>query len=90
MPTQGEIDGQVQTIPGSFGNPDPFQAASQFSQVSNDEQRYTPDLNEGDNVKHSVFGIGTILEMDGDTAVVYFKGKGTRKLNISFAPIEKL
>jgi hypothetical protein len=30
------------------------------------------------------------MEIDGDNAVIYFKGKGTRKLNISFAPIEKL
>ena len=54
------------------------------------EPRYVLELNEGDGIKHQVFGIGTVLEMDGDTAVVYFKGKGTRKLNISFAPIEKL
>jgi hypothetical protein len=30
------------------------------------------------------------MEIEGDTAVIYFKGKGTRKLNISFAPLEKL
>jgi hypothetical protein len=49
-----------------------------------------PDLNEGDGVRHEVFGQGTVLEIDGDTAVIYFKGKGARKLNISFAPLEKL
>lgn len=54
------------------------------------EVRYVPDLNEGDGVRHQVFGVGTIMELDGDTAVIYFKGKGTRKLNISFAPLEKL
>ena len=55
-----------------------------------DEPRYVPDLNEGDGVRHQVFGLGTVMEVDGDTAVVYFKGKGARKLNISFAPLEKL
>ena len=55
-----------------------------------DEPRYIPDLNEGDGVRHAQFGVGTVVEMDGDTAVIYFKGKGTRKLNISFAPIEKI
>jgi hypothetical protein len=28
--------------------------------------------------------------MQGETAVIYFKGKGTKKLNTAFAPIEKL
>ncbi len=55
-----------------------------------DEPRYVPDLNEGDGVNHQIFGKGTVMEIDGDTAVVYFKGNGTRTLNISFAPIEKL
>ncbi|MDB5175433.1 MAG: pcrA [Candidatus Saccharibacteria bacterium] len=59
-------------------------------EVISDEPRYVPELNEGDGVRHQVFGIGTVMELDGDTAVIYFKGKGTRKLNISFAPIEKL
>jgi DNA helicase-2/ATP-dependent DNA helicase PcrA len=55
-----------------------------------EEPRYVPDLSEGDGVSHKVFGKGTVMEIDGDTAVVYFKGKGARKLNISFAPLEKL
>ncbi|HET7100546.1 MAG TPA: 3'-5' exonuclease, partial [Terriglobia bacterium] len=55
-----------------------------------EEPRYVPDLSEGDGVRHKVFGQGTVMEVDGDTAVVYFKGKGARTLNISFAPLEKL
>ncbi len=54
------------------------------------EPRYTPELNEGDGVKHRVFGIGTVMEIDGDNVAVYFKGKGQKKLNISFAPLEKI
>lgn len=54
------------------------------------EPRYVPDLNEGDGVNHQVFGKGKIMEIEGDMAVIYFKGKGARKLNISFAPLEKL
>lgn len=60
------------------------------SQTQNLEERYVPDLNEGDVVKHQIFGQGTIMEMDGDNAVIYFKGKGSKKLNIAFAPLEKL
>lgn len=55
-----------------------------------DEPRYVPDLNEGDTVRHQLFGVGTIVEMDGENATIYFKGKGARKLNISFAPLEKM
>ncbi|MEK7153468.1 MAG: 3'-5' exonuclease, partial [Patescibacteria group bacterium] len=58
--------------------------------VDVNEPRYVPDLNEGDTVKHPLFGTGTIVEMDGDNATIYFKGKGAKKLNIGFAPLEKL
>lgn len=57
---------------------------------SSSEPRVVPELNEGDSIKHKQFGVGTVLDMDGDVATVYFKGKGTRKLDIGFAPIEKL
>ena len=55
-----------------------------------DEPRYVPDLNEGDTVRHDVFGQGTVMEVDGDNVVIYFKGKGAKKLNVSFAPLQKI
>jgi DNA helicase-2/ATP-dependent DNA helicase PcrA len=57
--------------------------------ISN-EPRYVPDFGEGDGVRHQLFGMGTILEVDGDIATIYFKGKGTKQLDISLAPLEKL
>ncbi len=60
------------------------------AQQSPDEPRYVPDLNEGDAVKHPLFGQGTIVELDGDNATIFFKGKGVKKLNVAFAPLEKL
>ncbi len=86
-----EIDTQAQpatasSLPRDHG----LMAAQQNDTVAADEPRYVPDLSEGDGVQHEVFGKGTVMEIEGDTAVVYFKGKGTRKLNISFAPLEKL
>ena len=54
------------------------------------EPRYIPDLAEGDPVRHQLFGEGTVLEIDGDNATIHFKGNGTKKLNIAFAPLEKL
>lgn len=61
-----------------------------FSPAYTDEPRYVPELCEGDGVKHQHFGIGTVMELDGDNAVIYFKGKGAKRLNIAFAPLEKL
>ncbi len=85
-----EIDGEFQAAT-SYDQADSYSFAPQTpdSNVS-DEPRYVPDLNEGDGVRHKIFGMGTVLEIEGDNAVIYFKGKGARKLNISFAPLEKL
>ncbi len=58
--------------------------------VYDDGPHYVPELAEGDGVRHQVFGVGTVMELDGETATIYFKGKGSKKLNISFAPLEKL
>jgi len=79
-----EIDGNIQTAADS-----PSVPLGPPATVSN-EPRYVPDLQEGDGVLHPQFGPGTVMEMDGDVASVYFKGKGLRKLNISFAPLKKL
>lgn len=55
-----------------------------------DEPRYVLELVEGDVVQHQIFGKGTVVELDGETATIYFKGKGTKRLNIAFAPLEKI
>ena len=66
--------------------PDP----NAFNHPVSDEPRYVVELNEGDSVRHTVFGEGQVMEIDGDSAVIYFKGKGSKKLNVAFAPLEKL
>jgi DNA helicase-2/ATP-dependent DNA helicase PcrA len=55
-----------------------------------DEPRSVPDLAEGDHVRHDIFGEGTVMEADGDNVVIYFKGKGAKKINASFAPLQKI
>lgn len=54
------------------------------------EPRYIPEFHEGDAVRHGIFGEGTVMEIEGSSAVIYFKGKGAKKLNIEFAPLTKL
>ena len=68
----------------------PAMAETQTNLNQDDQLMYLPELNEGDGVKHKLFGVGTVMEISGDNATIYFKGKGTKKLNIAFAPLEKL
>jgi len=96
-----EIDAQFQPadIGAGYGGMDPVQftptgfgmAGDDSSQHLDDgEPRYVPELTEGDEVRHQVFGVGTVVELEGDNATIYFKGKGVKRLNIAFAPIKKL
>jgi DNA helicase-2/ATP-dependent DNA helicase PcrA len=88
-----EIDGEFQANEDPYGDSVPsyqFGGQQQTIDEYNQEPRYIPELNEGDRVNHQTFGAGTVLEIDGDNVLVHFKGKGARKLNIAFAPLEKL
>ncbi|HET8670138.1 MAG TPA: 3'-5' exonuclease, partial [Candidatus Saccharimonadales bacterium] len=68
----------------------PLIEETSYEKPAIDEPRYVPELNEGDTIRHQLFGVGTIVEMDGEVATIYFKGKGAKKLNVSFAPITKV
>jgi DNA helicase-2/ATP-dependent DNA helicase PcrA len=90
-----EIDGQFQVDSVSLGgsawqNSYDQTIEDDYSQVVPEEPRYVPELNEGDQVQHTVFGTGTVMEIDGDNVTVYFKGRGAKKLNTAFAPLKKL
>jgi DNA helicase-2/ATP-dependent DNA helicase PcrA len=60
------------------------------SKAVKDELRYVQELHRGDRVRHQVFGVGTVLDIEDDVAVINFANKGSKKLNIAFAPIEKI
>lgn len=86
-----EIDAEFQIESVSLGGTTWQSSYDQTSQDDfNQEPQYIPELYEGDTVQHDVFGKGTVVEMQGETAVIYFKGKGTKKLNVAFAPLRKL
>jgi DNA helicase-2/ATP-dependent DNA helicase PcrA len=90
-----EIDGQFQVDSVSLGgsawqNSYDQTVEDDYSQIVPEEPHYVPELNEGDQVQHTVFGTGTVMEIDGDNVTVYFKGKGAKKLNTAFAPLKKL
>ena len=91
-----EIDGSFQIDSISLGgsawqNTQDQTVEDGYGQMpSYDEPQYIPELYEGDTVKHDVFGTGTVVEMEGETAIIYFKGKGTKRLNTAFAPLKKV
>lgn len=90
-----EIDAEFQTGDAydsgySFGEGPQNEYDQTPSDDFSQEPRYIPELNEGDSVRHQTFGTGTVVDVDGETVTVYFRGKGARKLNIAFAPLEKL
>lgn len=78
----GDLLAQPTSLTDNFNAPQPPKI--------DDGPRYVPDIEEGDGVKHQLFGVGTVVEMQGDVATIYFKGKGTKQLDISIAPLEKL
>ena len=83
-----EIDSET-TIEGGFFDDMPKNFGNTGTN-NNNEPRYVPDFEVGDRVSHNLFGEGNIMEMDGENAIIYFNGKGSKKLNISFAPLKKI
>lgn len=56
------------------------------------EPHYVPEdleLEIGDRVRHKVFGQGHIIAIDGRSVSVSFAGRGVKKLNLDFAPLER-
>jgi DNA helicase II / ATP-dependent DNA helicase PcrA len=56
------------------------------------EPRVVPedlDLDLGDSVRHKVFGVGKIVGIDGRTVAISFPGRGIKRLNLDFAPLER-
>lgn len=75
-------------IDGTFDQPQQY-ASEPFS----DELQYVPEAIElriGDHVRHGVFGEGIVENLDGEIATITFRKKGSKKLNIAFAPLQKV
>lgn len=87
---QGDLVQEVSDFGGMYGDTSMAPRRDFDQSPVDNEPRYVPDLNEGDVVRHKIFGEGQIMELDGDNAVIYFKGRGSKRLNIAFAPLEKL
>lgn len=80
-----DIDGTTETV-----------AESNFTPVGIDEESQDISSTDfilpevGTKVRHQIFGNGTIVEVDGEMVSVAFAGRGVKKLNAAFAPLEVL
>lgn len=81
-----DIDGslvkQSNVSQSAFGLPEDSQENT-FDDMS-------PDVKVGSKVKHQLFGVGTVVGVEGEMLSIAFSGKGVKKLNGSFAPLELL
>jgi len=59
----------------------------------NNEPRVVLDMEDsfslGDKVRHQLFGVGTIIAIDGQLLKISFGSRGVKTLNASFAPLQK-
>jgi DNA helicase-2/ATP-dependent DNA helicase PcrA len=67
-----------------------YQSKSSYMDSEPYIEREAVELEIGDNVRHHVFGTGLVTHIDGTVVTVAFKGKGVKKLNVAFAPLERL
>ncbi|MGH7196721.1 MAG: UvrD-helicase domain-containing protein [Candidatus Saccharimonadales bacterium] len=82
-----DIDGQA-----DIGQAPPFGYAPPSAAPSN-EPRIVPEdleLSVGDQVRHKVFGQGRIVAIEDSTVSVSFAGRGVKKLNLDFAPLQRV
>lgn len=63
--------------------------ASEAEAAIHREKMLGLELRPGDKIRHIKFGQGIVIEVDGDEVKAAFEGLGTKRLSLSFAPIEK-
>ncbi|HSX41285.1 MAG TPA: UvrD-helicase domain-containing protein [Candidatus Saccharimonadales bacterium] len=69
------------------------QAGSELKVDRREPEVFRPipdDLKPGDKIRHSKFGEGLVSSVEGDELTATFEGVGTKKLSLSFAPVEKV
>lgn len=75
-----------QTNNGKVTKAQDFFSDEQFSQ----EEFESPNLNEGDLVRHPLFGEGRVISIDDSEATIQFNRVGHKTLNLQYAPLHKI
>jgi DNA helicase-2/ATP-dependent DNA helicase PcrA len=78
---------------GSWSAQPMYAAPTATSRESADAHREAMlglDLAPGDRIRHAKFGDGIVSSISGDEVTATFEGIGSKRLSLSFAPIEKI
>lgn len=75
-------------VPAELLSDGESQSASTFGQLHEPTFVHL-ELSPGDQIEHTKFGKGIVASVDGDEIVATFRGLGTKKLSLAFAPITK-
>ena len=70
-----------------------YDSQNSFKDSVSTEPHFIPDeieLEINDKVKHQIFGVGKVIAIDGTIISVDFGVGKVKKLNVAFAPLEKL
>jgi DNA helicase-2/ATP-dependent DNA helicase PcrA len=79
-----DVDGKAQQVAPTGFEPTGFDRG---------EPEFIPEELEvelGDKVRHKIFGEGQIIAIEGSTLSISFAGRGVKKLNAEFAPLERM
>ncbi|HVQ44209.1 MAG TPA: UvrD-helicase domain-containing protein [Candidatus Saccharimonadia bacterium] len=68
----------------------PMYATTEAQAATHREAMLGLDLAPGDRIRHAKFGDGIVAAVSGDEVTAAFEGIGTKRLSLSFAPIEKI
>ena len=76
-----EIDGQISS---------PSTNSTAFGLPEESQEQAPEDLQVavGAKIKHQLFGVGRVVAVDGEMISIAFNGRGVKKLNAAFAPLE--
>jgi DNA helicase-2/ATP-dependent DNA helicase PcrA len=91
----GDIDAEFETLPSlraERSNPEELNTTGLRPPTHNEEPHFVPDeveLTIGDKVHHKIFNTGFVENIEGQVVSVRFP-TGLKKLNVAFAPLEKL
>lgn len=91
-----DIDADFQKLAGYQNNYEGsgYGDDARLNFTAENEPRVVPEdmieLTVGDHVRHTVFGLGTVVEIDGMTVSIAFSTRGVKKLNVAFAPLERV
>ncbi len=87
-----EIDSQYSEnmVHPNVGPSTPVNFSVGMPKVADRARQKSLNLKVGDRVRHKIFGVGSIKSIDNEVATIKFSSRGDKKLNMSFAPLEKV